>query len=110
MFSLYTAESGLYKHSNEALRTRTDLAFWRPFIYHVMRGMDSVARPEPRRVYRGVSLPLDQGFYAKYRPGSIVPLEGLTSTSTAFEVAQSFTAGKPTRVLWAIKIHNYKVA
>ena len=60
VFFLYTLDSELYLRSNEAMRTRKNLRFWRPFIYYVMEQMACVAWPEPRWVFRGLPIELTQ--------------------------------------------------
>ena len=106
VFFLYSAESDLYKKSNLAMRTRTDLETWRPFIFYVMREMRHVAGA-PQTVYRGVPQPLTQAFFARHAPGAIIPYDGLTSTSVSLDVARSFLGSRP-GVLYAIQIHTYE--
>ena len=108
VFYLYTRESSLYQESNRAMLTRQGLAQWRPFIYYVMQAMEGLPTA-PRYVFRGLTMPLDQGTYRKYRPGSIIPWPGSTSTSTQLDVARSFLPGKPGKsgILCAINIHTY---
>ena len=108
VFYLYTVDSALYKQSNQAMRTRQDLAFWRPFIYYVMQEMDSLPTPKARTVYRGLAVPLRQATYAVYAPGATVKWPGLTSTSVSFDVARSFMEKAPEALLCAIKIHTYE--
>ena len=111
LFRLYTAESGLYRQSNEAMRTGKDLAFWRPFIYYIMQEMNL---PEPGRAphpplgprvaFRGLKVPLDAATYATFRPGATFSWEALTSTSTNFDEARSFMR----EMLCAIRVHTYE--
>ena len=91
---LYTCESELCYGTNRALRSgdprRVDP--WRPFVYHLSQALHASAVTAPKRVYRGVQLPLTQGLFDQYAAGQEVPFHAFTSTSTNYKVSTAAAA------------------
>ena len=102
---LYTADAGvLYKHFNEALRSKAADRFmpWRPFYAHLMKSLRDL--PDVKQtVYRGI---LDPPSLERYSDASKVCWQGFSSTS--IDPANARTFATTFGYVFKLKVTNGK--